>query len=204
MGAFLYGPVHGFMLWNLFLAAIPAVLALALFAVPRWRSRVHRRGVGWWLGFGAWVLFLPNAPYVLTDVVHMVHDVRFARSDTRAYLVIAVYGALFACGLVSYVISLQLFRRYLHRTVRARLVAPVMVVLHAVCVLAMYLGRFVRLNSWDAVLAPHEVVSSVLHVPRPSTVIVLAVMFVVVGAGTFVVAAIGDKVVAYARRWMVS
>ncbi|MDQ1384469.1 MAG: hypothetical protein QOG65_1848 [Actinomycetota bacterium] len=69
MGAFLYGPVHGFMLWNLFLAAVPAVLALALFPTSA------RRGVAWWLGFGAWVLFLPNAPYLLTDVVHMVHDI---------------------------------------------------------------------------------------------------------------------------------
>ena len=170
MGAFLYGPVHGFMLWNLFLAAIPAVLAIALFAVPMWRGGVHRRG-SWWLGLGAWVLFLPNAPYVLTDVVHMVHDVRCARSDTRAYLVIATYGVLFACGL---------------GVVRdlAAAVPPVPAphraapgwsrrswwYVHALCVLAMYLGRFMRLNSWDAVLAPQAVVASVLHVPRPSTV----------------------------------
>jgi uncharacterized membrane protein len=56
------------------------------------------------------------------------------------------------------------------------------------------------LNSWDVVVAPGRVVSSVLHVPRPTTVVVLAVMFVVVGLGVFVTVAIADKVFARARR----
>jgi uncharacterized membrane protein len=193
--AFLYGPVHGFMLWNLFLAAVPATLALLLF------TRSRRRGAVWWVGLGVWILFLPNAPYLLTDVVHMVHDIQNAHSDSWAYLVIATYAALFALGLASYAFSLQLFRWYLHGTVDARLIAPTIIFVHALCVIAMYLGRFLRLNSWDALLAPHEVAGSVLRVPGPLTVVVLAVMFVVVGAGVFVMAAVGDKVVARARRW---
>jgi uncharacterized membrane protein len=194
VGAFLYGPVHGFMLWNIFLAAVPAVLALALFPTS------VRRGVAWWLGFGAWVLFLPNAPYLLTDVVHMVHDIKLASSDSWAYVVIVTYGTLFAFGLASYALSLQLFRRFLHRTVRSRFVAPAIVLVHALCVLAMYLGRFIRLNSWDVLVAPGTVLSSVLHVPRPTTVVVLAVMFVVVGVGVLVTLAIADNVFARARR----
>jgi uncharacterized membrane protein len=199
VGAFLYGPVHGFMLWNLFLAAVPAVLALVLF--PRTRLRTSaKRGVAWWLGLAAWVLFLPNAPYLLTDVVHMVHDIKGAPSDAWAYMVIVTYGALFAFGLVSYALSLQLFRRFLHRTVRARLVAPAILLVHALCVLAMYLGRFIRLNSWDVLVAPGTVVRSVMHIPRPTTVVVLGVMFVVVGVGVFVTLAITDKVLARARH----
>jgi uncharacterized membrane protein len=56
------------------------------------------------------------------------------------------------------------------------------------------------LNSWDVLVAPGTVLSSVLHVPRPTTVVVLAVMFVVVGVGVFVTLAIADKVFARARR----
>jgi uncharacterized membrane protein len=197
VGVFPYGPVHGFMVWNLFLATVPAILALALF------PNSARRNVVWWLGLGAWILFLPNAPYLLTDVVHMVHDIRVAPSDARAYVVIATYGGLFAFGLAVYALSLQLFRGFLHRTVRARLVAPAILMVHALCVLAMYLGRFIRLNSWDVVLAPQRVAASVMHVPRPITVAVLLSMFVVVGVGAFATAAIGDKVVAHARRWHV-
>ena len=194
MGAFLYGPVHGFMLWNLFLAAIPAALALALFAVT-----VPRR-VMWWLGFGAWVLFLPNAPYLLMDVVHMIHDIQGTRSDGWAYLVIATYGLLFALGLASYALSLELFRWFLRRTVRTGLVAPTILLVHASCIVAMYLGRRIRINSWDVFTAPRQVAASFLHVPQPTTLAELAVMFVVVGIGVFVTVAVGDQVVARARR----
>lgn len=194
MGAFLFGPVHGFMLWNLFLAAIPAVLALALFTFP------IRRGVGWWVGFTGWVLFLPNAPYLLTDVVHMIHDIQRSHSDKWAYLVIATYGVLFALGLASYAFSLQCFRWFLRRNVSSLLVAPTIIVVHGLCVVAMYLGRVIRLNSWDVFTAPQQVAASMLRVPRPTTVVVLAAMFVVVGVGVFVAVAVGDKVVARARR----
>jgi uncharacterized membrane protein len=194
VGAFLYGPVHGFMLWNLFLAGVPAVLALALF------RKSARRRVFWWFAFGAWVLFLPNAPYLLTDVVHMVHDIQRAHSDRWAYVVIATYASLFALGLASYAFSLQLFRAFLHRTLGSRYVAPSILFVHALCAVAMYLGRFIRLNSWDVVTAPQEVAASLLRVPGPRSVAVVVVMFVVVGAGVFAAVAVGDKVVAHARR----
>jgi uncharacterized membrane protein len=130
----------------------------------------------------------------------MVHEIQRTRSDARAYLVIATYGVLFASGLASYAFSLQLFRRFLHRTAPAGVTAPAILLVHALCTVAMYLGRVIRLNSWDVVTAPQAVAASVLRVPRPTTVAVLAVTFVVVGVGVFVTVAVGDKVVARARR----
>jgi uncharacterized membrane protein len=137
---------------------------------------------------------------VLTDVVHMVDDVQAAPSRLRAYGILGVYGVFFAAGLISYVISLQLFRRFMHRVAPSRIVAPVMLALHALCVVAMYLGRHLRLNSWDALLAPGDVAASVIRVPRVSTVVLLASMFVVVGAGAFATAAVGQKLLAAFRR----
>lgn len=202
--AFIYGPVHGFMIWNLFLAAVPGVLSLVLFTnvFTNTFARAGRRGALWWMGLAAWVLFLPNAPYVLTDVVHMVGAMRNSRSDQHAYLVIATYAVLFAGGLASYAFSMQLFRRYLHRAAADRLVAPLILLVHALCVLAMYLGRAIRLNSWDVVTAPHRVAASLLQVPRPMAVVDLSVMFVVVGVALFATVAVGDKAVAHCRRWL--
>jgi uncharacterized membrane protein len=194
VGAFLYGPVHGFMVWNLFLAAVPVALAGLLF-----RRHAHHSYV-WWCGLALWVLFLPNAPYVLTDVVHMVDDVQVAPSRLHAYEVLVLYAAFYGAGLTCYVISLQRFRRHMHRVAPSRIVLPVMLGLHGLCVVGMYLGRFLQLNSWDAVLAPGAVVTTVLRVPRPSTVVLLALMFVVVGAGAFATAAVGEKVLAQLRR----
>jgi len=192
-----FGPVHPFMVWNLYLAAIPALLALALFRRPQ------RFGVSWGLGFVAWVLFLPNAPYVLTDVVHMVGDLHASPSARRTAEVLVTYAILFAGGLCSYVLSLKLFRRFLDRVVQPRVVLPALLALHGLCVVAIYLGRFMRFNSWDAVLEPGTVLESVLHVPRPTTVVVLSVMFLVVGAGAFVTKTAFDKAIAQLRRLIV-
>ena len=186
--------VHGFMVWNLYLAAIPAALALVLF------GHSERRGPVWWMTFGVWMLFLPNAPYVLTDVVHMVDDLHASRSHAHSYAILLTYALFAAAGLVSYVVSMQLFRGFLHRVIPRRAVAPILLVVHGLCVVAMYLGRFVRLNSWDVVLAPRTVVDSVMRVPHPFTIVLLITMFVVVGAGAYVMAAVGDKALAQLRR----
>ena len=56
-----------FMVWNLFLAWLPWLFALPMRLLP------SRRGHGWkvmpW--FAAWLLFLPNAPYMITDLLHV-------------------------------------------------------------------------------------------------------------------------------------
>jgi uncharacterized membrane protein len=192
--ALMYGPVHGFMLWNLYLALVPVALAFVLFRKPT------RLGVAWWVGFGAWLLFLPNAPYVLTDVVHLVDDMHASNSHESAYAYLATYAVYVSVGLVSYVVSLQLFRRFLHRVSPRRAVLPIMLVVHGLCVVAMYVGRFMRFNSWDAVLAPRTVWVSVVRVPHPNTVLILAAMFVVVGVSACVTAAVGDKALAELRR----
>jgi len=189
-----HGLVHPFMVWNLYLAAIPALLALALFRASA------RLGTMWGLGFVAWLLFLPNAPYVLTDVVHMVDDLHASPSRIHSYEVLLTYAVLFASGLFAYVLSMQLFRRFFARVAPRRAVLPAVLVLHGLCVVAMYLGRFMRFNSWDAILAPGAVAESVLRIPHPSTVAVLLAMFVVVGVGAAVTALVGGRVAAQARR----
>jgi len=182
------------MLWNLYLAAIPAALALVLFRRPT------RTGPAWWLTFGVWLVFLPNAPYVFTDVVHMFHDLRVAPARGRASVVLLTYAVFAAAGLASYVVSMQLFRRFLHRVAPRRLIAPILLTVHGLCIVAMGLGRIVRLNSWDVVLAPRSVLASVLHVPHPFTIALLGTMFVVVGVSAYAMAAVADKALAQLRR----
>jgi uncharacterized membrane protein len=58
------------LIWNLFLAWIPFVLAI--FVYDRWRRR--RRGVLLLVLGVLWLLFFPNAPYIATDFVHLEHD----------------------------------------------------------------------------------------------------------------------------------
>jgi uncharacterized membrane protein len=186
--------VHPFMLWNSYLAAIPAVVALLLFRKP------VRTGAAWCCGFAVWLVFLPNAPYVLTDVMHLREDLYASPSRAHTYGVLASYGVFFAFGLLSYVVSLQLFRKFLHASVPRKLVLPALLLVHALSVVAVYIGRFMRLNSWDVVFAPHAVLDAIVRVPRASSLAVFVAMFVVIGFGTFSTYAVGEKLVSELRR----
>jgi uncharacterized membrane protein len=138
---------------NLFLAWIP--FALAVFVYDRWR----RRGMGaTLLLLGAlWLLFFPNAPYVATDFVHLERD------PLAPFWYDAVTFAAFAwIGVLLGFASL-----YLMQTVVRQWRGEVAGWIFAVGAiglgsLGIYLGRFLRLNSWDALVDP-SVLLGILH-----------------------------------------
>lgn len=147
-------PAFVFLVWNLFLAWVPFVLALGLAAVHRLR---WWRPLLWILGAG-WLLFLPNAPYILTDFVHLGRH-RGAPLWFDAVLI----GTFAAVGLALGLASLLV----VHHVVEARsgrllgwVVAVGSLLLSA---LGTYLGRFPRFNSWDVVTNPDGLVALVLQ-----------------------------------------
>jgi uncharacterized membrane protein len=183
-----------FMAWNTLLALVPLGLAVVLFRDGARTTRV------WWAGLVAWVLFLPNAPYVLTDSVHLLDDIRGASNGTVYFGLFPVYGAFFVVGFLSYVLSLRLARRSVVARGQARWWSPIEVALHALCAVGMYLGRFVRLNSWDAVVAPSSVTNTVDDLARRFPLGIMLVTFVVLIVGTFVVNAVLDASAGSAAR----
>jgi uncharacterized membrane protein len=182
------------MTWNLLLAAVPAALACGLF-----RQRAHR-SLAWWAGVAVFVLFLPNAPYVLTDVVHFIDDVRNARSDAAVvFVIMPVYAAFALLGFGAYVVSLRAIRRYLVGVGRAAWAAPAELALHGLCAVGIWLGRFHRFNSWDVVTRPTATVEEVadgLMRTRPQAIVLLTftVIAVLGTAGRFVLDAVTDRV----------
>lgn len=179
---------HPWLLVNTVLAWIPAALALLLFTL----GRDARRGVLWWSGVVLFVLFLPNAPYVVTDLVHLRGDVNgTAARGPVVTRVLPVYGLFIASGFLAYYLSLLQVRRYLVRHgLRARV--PVVVLgLHAVVAVGIFLGRFSRLNSWEPVVHPRDTFERVLlaftWADAPALV---AATFVVTALGHFVTRAV--------------
>jgi uncharacterized membrane protein len=156
-------PVFGntWMVWNLWLALVPAALALALF------TPTARRGAIWWLGALAFAAFLPNAPYVLTDVIHMRADVRAASDSAPMTLaVLGAYAAFVVAGFAAYAFSVLRFIDYLRASGvgRVGLISAELGV-HALATVGIVLGRVFRFNSWDLVAQPGEVIDK-LRLPQ--------------------------------------
>ena len=144
------------MTWNLILAFIPAGLAVVLF----WRP--HVRTVMWWFGVGCFALFLPNAPYVLTDLIHLRWDAARSASDgVLVFGVLPLYGLFVTLGMTSYVFCVALIVREV-RTVRTSVARwQVELPVHALCSLGIVLGRITRLNSWDTITQPRGTLESI-------------------------------------------
>ena len=147
-------PAFDFLAWNLFLAWIPFVLSLGLAAV---HSRGGPRPLLWVFGAG-WLLFLPNAPYILTDFIHLGRV-----GGAPLWFDAALIGAFAAAGLALGLASLLV----VHHVVEARAgrvvgwaVAVSSLVLSAI---GIYLGRFPRFNSWDVVSDPHGLIAVILQ-----------------------------------------
>jgi len=171
------------MSWNTLLAMLPAVLALLVFRYD------GRRRLGWWAGVTTIVLFLPNAPYVVTDLVHLRGDVAQAGSDATVYAgVLPMYAAFIAVGFGCYAIVLSEAGRAVRAAGRPRLVLPMEIGLHALCALGVLLGRVARLNSWDTVTQPEGTLERALDtLTWRASPAVLVVLFVVIWLGHAVV-----------------
>ena len=141
------------LIWNLFLAWIPFVLAVAVY--DRWRRHGPRAAL---LPLGVlWLLFFPNAPYIATDFVHL------ERTADAPYWYDAVTVSAFAwTGVLLGFASLFLMQTVVRQwrgVVSGWAFAAVALALGS---LGIYLGRFLRLNSWDALEHP-SVLPRILH-----------------------------------------
>jgi len=169
-----------FMLWNTFLALIPFVLSLWLF---RGRGSGDRR-VSWWIGFVIFMAFLPNAPYVLTDIIHLVGFIQEGAALWTVVLVlIPQYLIFMLIGTEAYVASLVNLGHYLHKQGWGRWVSTAELVVHALCAIGIFLGRFPRFNSWDIITGPHRVVVFLFKaLLDPWSLPVMVVTFIVIAA----------------------
>ncbi len=160
---------YGNLIWNLTLAWIPLLLALFLYGAAR---RGAGRGALWSAGL-AWLLFFPNAPYLMTDF-------QLLRDWTEApiwYDVVLLSTAAWT-GLTLGFASLYLVHVVARRWVGPAVVWAGVAVALTLTSFGIYLGRFERWNSWDIVSQPGPLLRSVaerLTDPDPRTAGVTAV-----------------------------
>ena len=167
------------MTWNLFLAFIPLALSVWLF-----RRNKRSRSWVWWLGFAVFYAFLPNAPYLLTDVIHLIDDIRTIQSVWIITLVlIPVYLVVILAGFEAYVISLINMGYYLHRIGKSQWILGMELITHALSAVGVYWGRFLRFNSWDFVTQPDAVITQgIEEILGKQPLVILGISFVILTA----------------------
>lgn len=158
-------------------------IGLVLIVLDLWLLRSPKsRSFFWWVGFLVFIAFLPNAPYVLTDIIHLIEDIRQDYSPWVITLIfIPQYLLFILVGFEAYVLSLINFGQYLKKQGWGKFIIWVELFVHALSAIGIYLGRFLRFNSWDLITELDTVADSIVNdltAKRP--ILVMVITFAIV------------------------
>ena len=149
------GSIQKWLVWNLFLAWLPTLGAFAAFNLHHLPTRLR-----WLPTFGfalLWLLFLPNAPYLITDIIHLKQTSNVPLWYDLITLVAFAWTGSFL-GLVSLFLMQELVRRSVGRAASWLFVVGVLLLNG----FGVYFGRFLRWNSWDALFRPTSLMNNLL------------------------------------------
>jgi uncharacterized membrane protein len=146
---------YAFLIWNLFLAWIPLGMAYMVSFAKK------RRYVLITVPFAAalWLLFFPNAPYILTDLQHLGRP----HAGMPIWFDMLLINWFAWTGLLLGVFSLFMMHDIVRR-ILGRITGWVFVItVSALGGLGIYMGRFLRWNSWDLLFRPLELLQELIQ-----------------------------------------
>jgi len=140
-----------FLNWNLFLAWIPLLLSSFIFAFNI-KSKISLIFI-----IIVWILFFPNSPYILTDLFHLR-----ARNSVPIWYDLIVILSYAWTGLVCGFISLNDIEKSLSEYGKRNGINAVIIFFLFMSSFGVYLGRFLRWNSWDVLNNPFGLFSDIV------------------------------------------
>lgn len=150
---YLYSPgeEYRFYPWNTFLAAIPYVVSTLL---VHWK----KLNVLAFIWIGLWLLFFPNAPYLITDIFH--YELRLPVPFWYDLILVISFAWN---GLILGMASLFNIEKFLSRHLKPIWVFICEIASLILCSYGIFIGRFLRFNSWDIVSDPKTLVYASAH-----------------------------------------
>ncbi len=141
-----------FLIWNLFLAFIPWAISSVLILSGRVRN-LKLIAVPFLL---SWVLFFPNAPYILTDLFHLQH-----RRDMPTWFDLVLILTFAWTGLLYGFCSLRDIAFLCKKKLSSKVVNPMIAGFLFLSSFGIYIGRYLRWNSWDIISRPSVLISDI-------------------------------------------
>lgn len=132
--------------WNLILALLPYFFAVFV---------VQKQWIIQYLSFFFWFIFFPNSLYIWTDFVHLGEFPEMLHFDIVYISVMAI--AWLTCGFASLEIIHNYWNQYYHKRIWWIFVSISLIL----GIYGVYIGRFLRLNSWDLIDSPQLVLGEI-------------------------------------------
>jgi uncharacterized membrane protein len=141
-----------FLVWNLFLAWIPYAISLYF------KKSISKTKTVQALLFTSWLLFFPNALYIVTDIIH-VKETEAVPVWFDAILLFVASIAGLALAFASVINVENILCHYVHK----RFMNALIIFLLFAGSFGVYLGRFQRWNSWDVLHNPLSLAADILQ-----------------------------------------
>jgi uncharacterized membrane protein len=143
-----------FLLWNLFLAFVPYFLSQHLARQITWIENKWK----FTAAFTVWILFIPNSFYILTDLFHLYDSDALPRWYDLLLIVSFAWNALLL-GILSVRQMEKIIETFWSYRNHWLFVYPIM----GLNALGVYIGRYLRYNSWDVISNPFLLMADILH-----------------------------------------
>lgn len=143
-----------FLPWNLFLASVPYFITEWMWRKPVWLcGRIRTIAV-----LATWLLFLPNAFYIITDLFHL-HQT----GDVPLWFDLALLLSFAWSGILFGVLSVRRMEKLMAVFFPAFPALVLVVVLMWLNALGVYIGRYLRFNSWDVLTNPFQLAADISY-----------------------------------------
>jgi len=148
--------VYIFYIWNTFLGVLPLLFSRRLAGL----SGINLRSIA---TMACWLVFFPNAAYMVTDIFHFSE-----RPPVPLWYDLLIVSSAAWNGLLLGIISLMQVEHFLVRHLKGLWVKVIVLVSFVLCGYGVYIGRYLRFNSWDAVTNPETLFFTVAgHLFKP-------------------------------------
>lgn len=141
-----------FLVWNLILAWIPYIAALSL--KPLYEKTNSKILILFVLMI--WLFFFPNAPYIITDFVHLNK-----KTGLPIWYDISVLYSFAGIGLMLGLLSLLEVEKFLSLHIKKWIAQIMTLSTIPLCGFGIWMGRYQRWNSWDIVTRPDMVLMDI-------------------------------------------
>ena len=136
-----------FLIWNLILALVPLLLAYISFIY--YYARRRKIDIILIILFFCWLLFFPNAPYIVSEFIHLK-----PKKGIPIWFDILLFYSFSWNGMFSGIISLRLIQIMIQDRFNMFIGWILIILIMPLASFGIYLGRFYRWNSWDILNDP--------------------------------------------------
>ena len=159
----------GWMIYNSFLAILPVGFGVLLLKLKQKYLKIV-------FGF-LWLLFLPNTIYILTDLIHLIHQWHQV-SPPFILLLLMQYILYDIVGFATFMLGFLPFEKLLqHEEVLKQRQTISIIILNFYIAFCLVMGRVERINSWDVFTQPIRTIEASIHIFVTFNLLSLMILF---------------------------